>query len=175
MFYNLLEFFRSFYKSILQEKTNMYKNINCKFTTDEYKTLKKLRGSLSWQTFFMGLVENQNKKLPLIQDVSLEQIRQEIKSHVKEHIQTPTVKTYDHTNVVDDVREHLLAHMQNKQIEHQGRHDEQDNKINSLAQAIHKITNVMPSLNNNVPNTTMHKIRNKTDILDLVNSCVIKL
>jgi len=150
----------------------MAKSINISFTDDEFKQVKKLKGSLSWKEFILS--NNKKNKLSIQENLSLEEIRQEIKDHVEEHIQTPTVKTYNHTDVVDDVKEHLLAHMQNKHTDHQVRHDEQDNKINSLAAAIHKITNIMPSLNNNVPNTTMHKIRNKTDILELVESCAFK-
>jgi len=153
---------------------NMAKSINISFSEEEFKEIKNKKGSLSWKEFIMS-AKTDNNNLSMQENLSLEQIRQEIKSHVEEHIQTPTVKTYDHTDVVDDVKEHLLAHMQNKHLEHQIRHDEQNNKINSLAQAIHKITNIMPGLNNNIPNTTIHKIKNKNEILDLVNSCVIKL
>ena len=149
-------------------------NILLRLDDEQHKDLKKLKpNGKSWGEFIHSLATGGNK-LSMQEGLSLEEIRQEIKDHLEEHIQTPTVKTYNHTDVVDDVKEHLLAHMQNKHTDHQVRHDEQDNKINSLAAAIHKITNIMPSLNNNVPNTTMHKIRNKTDILELVESCAFK-
>jgi len=150
----------------------MAKSINISFTDDEFKQVKKLKGSLSWKEFILS--NNKKHKLSIQENLSLEEIRQEIKDHVEEHIQTPTVKTYNHTDVVDDVKEHLLAHMQNNHTDHQVRHDEQDNKINSLAAAVHKITNIMPGLNNNVPATMIHKIKNKSDILELVESCAFK-
>ena len=145
----------------------MAKNVNISFTEEEFYEAKRKKGALSWKEFILS---DDKEKLSLQENISLQQVRQEI----KDHIEVPQAKNFSHQDVVDDVRLHLLAHMENKHFEHQTRHDEQEQKIQSLAQAIHKITHIMPNLNNDVPNTTMHKIKNKTDILTLVESCAIK-
>jgi len=146
-------------------------NILLRLNDEQHKDLKNLKPTgTSWGDFIHTLATGENN-LSMQENLSLEEIRQEIKDHVEEYIQVPTSRTYDHSDVVDDVKEHLLAHMQNKHLEHQQRHDEINNRFMALSEAVTKITHVATG---NTPQTTLHNTRNRTDVLALVESCAIK-
>jgi len=146
-------------------------NILLRLDDDQHKDLKKLKpNGKSWGEFIHSLATGGNN-LSIQEGLSLEEIRQEIKDHVKEHIKVPTSRTYDHENVVDDVKEFLLAHMQTKHLDHQQRHDEINDRFMALSDAIKKMAHVATG---NTPQTNLHNTRHRTDILALVDSCAIK-